>query len=261
MKILASQVRYCVPFGIGKLLSIFDMKKHYVFILFISLMVFSCNQKISKDLSNISIYCKLINNNTELVYYVKNISKNDVFFFDLLSEIQPEIFIKKAHDSAWENVSRLFYLYFLEPRERPLEVVPLPEKEFEFNSEIYKKGVSDFFNMVIDSIKNSKLSLKEDELMMFDQNMCSSVFLKKGESFSDTISLYAIKKRYPEYDLKLVFAYPKTFLYDSERSYLDYYVNSFLADSLGITIPKKLDGYKVVYESSLKYEFIVITND
>ncbi len=257
MKNLASIARYCLPYGFGKLLRFNYMKNVFFFIISILLIFLSCTQQKSQDVSNISIYCHLKNNNNELVYCVTNNYKNDAFFLDLLSEIKPEIFIKKANDSIWRDATRLFYLYLLEPRDRPLEIIELQKKEYAFKPEIYKKETSDFFYMVLDRIKSSKLSLKEDELMMFDQNMCSSVFLKMGESFSDTISLHAIKKKYPEYDLKFVFVYPSTFLYDSERSYLDYYVNSFLDDSLGIKVPETLDGYKFVYESSLKYEFIV----
>lgn len=256
MRILTSPPAYHDPYGIGKLVKISDMKRELLFFI-ISVLLVRCTEQKSNARNSISICCHLTNNNNELVYVIKNDSKDNTFFLGLLSQIRPAVFIKKTNDSVWKDDTWLFYRDLLVPRDKPLELYQSPKQELKHRLEIDKPETHDFFFLVVDKIKGSQLSLKSDLLMMFDQLMCSSVFLKPEESYSDTIPLNAFKKRYSEYDLKFLFTYPSLFLYESERSYLDYYVNSFLSDSLGVKLPEKLDGYNVIYESPLNYEFIV----
>ena len=233
------------------------MKSKFHFIVIASMMLTFCSVQETKETKNISVCCCLTKNNDELIYYIKNDSENNLFILGLSSETLPEVFIKKSYDSIWENYTLPFYNDLRVLKDTSELFNPTKDEEFEYKPDKTKPETNDFFRSVIRKIKVSRLSLKSDLLLEFDLLMCCSIFLKPGEFYSDTIPLSTYKRKYPEYDLKFVFTYPSSFLYQSEKSYLNYYVEDFLDDSLGISLPEKLDGHKIVYDGTLNYEFVI----
>lgn len=233
------------------------MKRKFHLIVIASMLLTFCSVQESKDTKNISVYCSLTKNNDELIYFIKNDSENNVFILCLASQTVPEVLKKKSYDSIWRNITLPFYNDLRVLRDTSEIFNPPNDEEFGYKPGKNKPETNAFFRLVIQKVKESRLALKSDLLLEFDLLMCSSVFLKPGEFYSDTIPISAYKRKYPENDLKFVFAYPSSFLYQSEKSYLNYYVEDFLGDSLGITLPGKLDGHKIVYDGSLNYEFVI----
>ncbi len=257
---LGSHHPYHVLCGTGKPFITCTMKRLSYFIITIMLLI-CCSKQKPDDANNISVHCSLIENDNELVYSIKNASRSNLFILGLKSQTFPEVIKKKKYDSIWQNFSVPFYNELRVLKDTSEIFNPPDDEEYEYKPEKNKPETNTFFNLVIQKIKDSKLSLKSDLLLEFDLLMSGSSFLKPGESYSDTIPLSAFKSKYPKNDLKFIFEYPSVFLYKSEKSYLTYYAEDFLGDSLHVVIPEKLDGYKFVYKGNLKYEFIVSSDD
>lgn len=99
--------------------------------------------------------------------------------------------------------------------------------------------------------------MKEDLLEEFEEIMNNSLFLRRNETFSDTIILKKYRNKYPQVNLKFEITYPRSKMFEMDISYPEYFVNCTLKDSLGINIPERLDGYKVIYDINLTYDTIL----
>lgn len=233
------------------------MKRKIFLVLIVSLLLTKCSEQRNHVNNDISIGSHTIDNNNKLVYFVKNNSKNDVFILNLKHEINPDVYEKREVDSIWRSISFPFYNSLSILLDTSEIFQPHHDQMLKYNPDKNRPEVYYFYNKVIDRIKGSSLSMKPDLMWEFDELICNSVFLKQGESYFDTIGFFPYRIMHPENELKFIFSYPKIYLQGIEISYLNFYVKDILSDSLGITFPRRLDGYEVVYNELFRHEILI----
>jgi hypothetical protein len=206
--------------------------------------------------SGISIQSHTIDDGSKLTYSITNHSRDDIFIFNLEDKIYPRVFVKESKDSIWSDWSLQFqYSSVVLPVKPEMHEIHEEGPRYKPNS-LYPE-LTNFYNKVNKIIDSSKLSFQSEYLFFFDELVSSSIFLKQGESYFDTINIAPFKKKYPNIEFKFVFSYPSDYSMKSDTSFLEFFINSILRDSLGVAFPKKLDGYKIIYKEKLFHQAII----
>lgn len=243
-------------YGIGSLIISDIMKRLNAYFIFALLLFTACTTE-NERLSDISLQSEIINDGSELLLSITNNTKSDVILFNLKSEISPEIFYRESNNSRWINCSFSYYHMDRVPPDRNEAIRNNSEEELNYFPNNETPETNMFYSKVIDRINKSSVSLKSLRVKEFDEAMSSSVFLRQGESFYDTVYISRSYKRLLDHKLKFVFNYPSIYLDKTDVAYNDYFINEILGDSLGIYFPEKLDGYKIIYKEKLFHQAII----
>ncbi len=231
------------------------MLNKYYFAALTLFVLTSCAERKVSNSNKIIIFSYTIEESNKLVYGVRNKSGNNVLLLNYFHEIYPIVY-EMEKDSSWLNISDSFY-YSMRKLIDTSEIYKTNKEEF-YEYDKAKPETFNFYNMVVSKIEKDSLSVHSDLIWEIDDLIYSSLYLKCGEEFCDTISISNFRKKYPDKDLKFVSAYPKIYIDETNMTYLEFYINSFLSDSLGVKLPTTLDGYKVIYDIFMQNETKVL---
>lgn len=231
-------------YGIRNFATTFQQRIKLVLII---VFLFGCQFSKNKP-NSIEVKYEIIQspNNKMVVFSITNNSNADLCFLNFSSI--DKVFVLDSNLNEWLESTEFFFSTNLPPPK--IEDV-LRQDSLDYSLEESFKSYPEYYKFYSNCLKSLRTEIANDyydfRAVYLYAIFNNAVFVKKNQSYLDTIDLTCYNKQYPQHVLKVVFNYPNCASETNSLCYVEEFRDFDWVKELKFVFPDTLDGYKLVW--------------